>query len=120
MDLQVPTELPIAQIGPSVNSLNTIIRGIVTLVWPYSSSTRSTSILLVEPDFRLRRSKGQVRITFRNSSAKAVARSGLSSGDKLVVSLLGVEWSKDEGIIKTPGQGVEWDMVYSERLLLQV
>ena len=112
--------VPIAQVGPSIESADALIRGVVTLVWPYSSFTQSLTVLLVEPDFRLRRNKGQVRITFKKSSARAVAKSGLRSGDELILRLLGVEWSKDDGTIETPGRGVEWSMRFSERLALQV
>lgn len=120
MELHARTQLPIAQLEPSINRSTSLIRGVVTLVWPYSSSTNSISVLLVEPDFRLRRNKGQVRITFRGSSAKAVARSGLNSGDGLVLGLEGVEWIKDEGVIKTPGRGVDWELRFGGRVILQV
>ena len=120
MELHARTQLPIAQLEPSINSSTSLVRGVVTLVWPYSSSTSSTSILLVEPDFRLRRNKGQVRITFQGSSAKVVARSGLNSGDRLVLGLEGVEWIEDEGAIKTPGRGVDWELRFGGRVILQV
>ena len=120
MDLHTNVQIPIAQLGPSIDVEHNYIKGVVTLIWPYSSSTKSMSILLVEPDFRLRRNKGQVRITFHDSSAKAVARSEISSGDELVISLLGVSWAKDDGILRTPGRGVEWELQYTERLILQV
>ena len=120
LHLHSKTQLPIAQLEPSVDVENTCVKGIVTLIWPYSSSTKSISILLVEPDFRLRRNKGQVRITFHTSSAKAVARSKISSGDELAISLLGVSWAKDEGKFRIPGSGVEWELQFAERAILQV
>lgn len=120
MELHARAQLPIAQLEPSINSSTSLIRGIVTLVWPYSSLTNSTSVLLVEPDFRLRRNKGQVRITFRGRSAMIVARSGLNSGDRLVLALEGVEWIGDEGATKTPGRGVDWELRFGERVILQV
>ena len=119
-DLHANAQLPIAQLEPSVEVEHTCIKGVVTLIWPYSSSTKSISILLVEPDFRLRRNQGQVRITFHNSSAEAVAKSKISSGDELVLSLLGVSWAKDEGKFKIPGRGIEWELQFAERVIIQV
>ena len=120
MDLQARTHLPIAQLDPSVHANDRTIKGIVTLIWPYSSSNQSISILLVEPDFRLRRTKGQVRICFRGSSAKAVTKSRISSGDGVLLSLVGVEWARNATTTKTPGRGVDWELRFGERVVLQV
>jgi hypothetical protein len=59
MDLRMLGHLPIPQLEPTVDAESVYIRGIVSIIWPYSSVTNSTSILLVEPDFRLRQKKGQ-------------------------------------------------------------
>jgi len=120
MDLQLKWHLPIAQLQPSLETNGSYVRGIITLIWPYSSSKQSISILLVEPDFRLRRYRGQVRISFRGTSAKAVARSGLTSGDEVLVGLLGAEWVQEDTVIRTPGRGVDWELQFGQRLVLQV
>jgi hypothetical protein len=78
------------------------------------------AFLLVEPDFRLRRTRGQVRVQFSGSSAKSVAKAGIASGDEVILSLDGVEWVQDETPFATPGRGVEFDLKFTERLLLQV
>ena len=78
------------------------------------------AFLLVEPDFRLRRTRGQVRVQFSGSSAKAVAKAGIASGDEVILSLDGVEWVHDETLFATPGRGVEFDLKFTERLLVQV
>ena len=114
------TRVPIAELQPSVNTQNKCIRGVVTLIWPYSSSKDSLSFLLAEPDFRLRRQKGQIRVTFNGSSAKAVARSGVSSGDGVVLGLMGVQWARDETTLSTPGKGSEWELGFGERAVLRV
>jgi hypothetical protein len=120
MDLQFGASLPIAQLCPSIDPNKHYVRGVVTLVWPYSSSTQSTSILLVEPDFRLRRKHGQVRITFRGASAKAVAKSGISSGNELTLNLSGAQYVRDLTVASTPGKGIEWELQFGRRLLVQV
>ena len=59
-------------------------------------------------------------MTFTGSSAKLVARSGVSSGDGLVLALIGVQWAKDETTLSTPGKGSEWELRFGERALLEV
>lgn len=119
--LSTTTTIPIAQLQPDLDAKDeTSVTGIVTLIWPYASLTQSLSLLLVEPDFRLRRHRGQVRIHFHGSSAKAVARSGVSSGDQLSLSLIGADWAKDGCTATTPGRGIEWELQYAERVILEV
>jgi len=111
----------ISSLGPGLPSPDSqVIQGEVTVIWPYNSIKDSLAFLLSEPDIRLRRTKGQVRIQLNGSSAKSVASCGFGSGDELVISLEGVEWAKDESAVKLPGSRVEWQLNYSERLLLQV
>lgn len=118
--LEPRIRVPISELQPSVDTEKNFIRGIVTLIWPYSSSKGSLSLLIAEPDFRLRRQKGQIRVTFTGSSAKLVARSGVSSGDGLVLGLTGVQWAKDQTTLSTPGKGSEWELRFGERAVLQV
>ena len=110
----------IADLEPLATAQEALIEGIVTLIWPYSSSDRSFSILIAEPDFRLRRHKGQVRIHFTDSSAGIVAQSGITSGDRVVLDLDGAQWEKDETAPSTPGKGIGWELRFRERLVLKV
>ena len=112
--------VPIADLQPALETDRTSITGIVTLIWPYSSSNRTLSLLLAEPDFRLRRERGQVRIHFTGSSATAVAKSRVGIGAQINLSLVGVRWAKDESTPRTPGRGVEWELQFGERLALEV
>lgn len=116
----VPSSTPIARLNPRLGPDASSVAGIVTLIWPYASSKKTLSLLLVEPDFRLRSNRGQVRVHFHGSSAKAVARSGLSSGDQLLLSLTGADWAKDSTAATTPGKGIDWELQFGERLELQV
>ena len=119
--LESASHIPIAQLTPLLAAPSTrSLKAIVTLTWPYSSATGSVAFLLVEPDFRLRRTRGQVRAQFSGSSAKAVAKSGISSGDEITLSLDGIEWVQDETPFSTPGRGIEFGLMFTERLLLQV
>lgn len=112
--------IPIAQLQPGLDAEATSVTGVVTLIWPYASSTQSTSLLLVEPDFRLRGHRGQVRVHFNGASARTVAKSGLGSGDRLSMSLKGSAWTKDSSSTTTPGRSIEWELKYGERVLLEV
>ena len=116
----VPESTPIAQLNPDLEHDDSSVAGIVTLIWPYAASKSTFSLLLVDPDFRLRSNRGQVRVHFQGSSAKAVARSGISSGDQLLLSLRGAQWVKDSTAATTPGRGIDWQLQYEERLVLQV
>ena len=120
MEFQSKTRLPISQLQPTVDASNTYINGVVTLLWPYSVSKQTSSILLVEPDFRLRKHKGQVRVTFHGSSARAIARSGLTSGDDVLLQLSGVGWAKETSQKQTPGSVIDWELTFGQRLVLEV
>ncbi len=118
---QTTSHIPIAQLTPLLSvPASRSIKAVVTLTWPYSSATGSLAFLLSEPDFRLRRTRGQVRVQFSGSSAKEVAKSGIASGDQVLLSLDGVEWVHDEAAVATPGKGVEFELKFTERLVLQV
>ena len=112
--------IAIAHLDPSVTASGRRVRGIVTLIWPYSLSSQTFSILLAEPDFRLRRQRGQVRLQFKGSSAKALARCDVQSGDYLDLALSDAQWEKEESPSRTPGRGIEWELRFGERVVLQV
>ncbi|KAB8292153.1 hypothetical protein EYC80_007896 [Monilinia laxa] len=118
--LESTTHIPIAQLTPSLPaSASRSVKAVVTLTWPYSSRTGSVAFLLAEPDFRLRRTRGQVRVQFSGSAANIIAKSGIASGDEVVLCLDGVEYIEVEAPNATPGRGVEFELKFTERLLLQ-
>ncbi|KAK8038026.1 hypothetical protein PG994_014793 [Apiospora phragmitis] len=110
---------PIAQLSPQLPSQTTTVRGVVTVIWPYSSTTSSLSFTLAEPEFRLRRPKGQIRVKFAGHIAKAVSGSGIGSGDEIVISLDGVEWQAAATNRRLSGAGHEWQLKFSQKLRLQ-
>lgn len=108
--------LSISELRPELPELaSKQIRGIVTLIWPFSSSARQFALFLGDPDFRLRRRHGQVRVRFSGSSARAVANTGVGIGDEVVLSLRGVEFVRD-GLLSTPGKSIDWELGYSQTL----
>jgi hypothetical protein len=113
--------VPIAHLGPSLsNPESGRIRAIVALIWPYSSSTKSVALLLVEPDFRLRVKRGQVRVQLRGASAAALARTKVGSGDEILLNLEGVQWVEAAPGITTPGKSVDTELLFKRRLVCQV
>jgi hypothetical protein len=114
--------IPIAQLEQRIaHALSKSIRAVVTLIWPYSSSTKQAALLLAEPDFRLRRSKGQVRVQLAGAAAEAVAKSKISSGDEVVLSLEGARWVEAAtASISTPGRSVDVELEYKRRILCEV
>lgn len=100
--------------GDLQNSSHCEIRGIITLLWPYSSLTKSLALNLAEKDVRLRTNKGQVRISFAGPLGKFVGAQGLNIDDELVLSLEGAE------IVKTPprdSRDVGYELKYTKKLV---
>ncbi|GES65724.1 hypothetical protein ATEIFO6365_0012011600 [Aspergillus terreus] len=118
---QRPDQIPIAQLSPGVENLSRCsIHATVSLLWPYSSSTQSLGLLLAEPDFRLRRSNGQVKVIFHGHIAESVAASKLGIGDYVFLSLDGARFVDNQATTQTPGKCVTWDLHFDDRVLLEV
>jgi hypothetical protein len=120
MDVHKQEKTALARLNPSLDTSDKCVRGVVSIIWPYSSSARSISILLVEPDFRLRKSKGQVRVTFSGSVAKKVAEAHLMPGENVILSLEGATFLEHDTTAWTPGRTVDWELKYRKRLKLEV
>ncbi|OCL02115.1 hypothetical protein AOQ84DRAFT_443578 [Glonium stellatum] len=117
----VMERIPIAELAPSLPSPDTkVIKAVVTLLWPYSSSTRQCALLLADPDFRLRRRRGQVRVRFSGPAGRALGNSGIGIGDEVILSLQGAHYIDDVGDVRTPGKSVEWELLFQQRLVAQI
>ncbi|KAI7477757.1 hypothetical protein KC351_g8665 [Hortaea werneckii] len=114
--------VPIQSLAPDAELPSSgAIRAVVTLAWPFSSSTRQCALLLADPDFRLRTRKGQVRVRFTGPSAEAVAKSRIGIGDEITLRLGGATWAEPkEGAIRTPGKSVDGELVFARQLGLKV
>lgn len=114
-------KVPIAALSPEIEDpALKHIEAVVTLVWPYSSSERTFSLLLASHDFRLRNAKGQIRANFAGPSAVELARTHVGIGDTLRLSLKGCRWGQNVQDIATPGKCVDWDMQYDALLEAEV
>src|SRR5690348_18361303 len=115
------TTVPITELGPSLaDAEGKEINAVVTLLWPYSSSTRKAALLLADPDFRLRNRKGQVRVQLAGSAAQAVARSKIAIGDEVTLSLNGARWVDPTPGLLTPGNSVDVELLFEERLTISI
>ncbi|OQO15152.1 hypothetical protein B0A48_00534 [Cryoendolithus antarcticus] len=102
--------VPIQSLDTSVPpSTGQMIRAVVTLCWPYSSSTRQCALLLADPDFRRRSRKGQVRVRFHGVAAEAIAKAKPGIGDEVELELGGAGWvgsGLGGEMVQTPGKSV--------------
>ncbi|KAF2467980.1 uncharacterized protein BDR25DRAFT_344688 [Lindgomyces ingoldianus] len=113
--------IPIAELSPELASVESKqFKAVVTLVWPYSSSTRQCALLLAEHDFRLRRKKGQVRVRFSGAAAKALAETGIGISDDVELGLQGAQFVENDAEVSTPGKSVDWELAYSLTLIVKI
>jgi len=117
-----PTGLPIASLDPSQSTLpqDRILVAEVALLWPYSSSTRRAALLITEPDFRLRRHRGQVRVQLHGAAASAVGPSRIAIGDHVQLSLEGATWAGERAAVTAPGRAVDGELLFDTELHLKV
>ncbi|KAG9523603.1 hypothetical protein KCU93_g6571, partial [Aureobasidium melanogenum] len=115
--------VPISSLSPS-SALPTDcgFKALVTLLWPFSSTTGQCALLLADPDARQRHQKGQVRVRFTGPSARQIAASGIGIGDSVQVALVGVQWltEADTALVKTPGRSVDGELVFKNRLYMTI
>ncbi|KAH0366405.1 hypothetical protein KCU65_g5303, partial [Aureobasidium melanogenum] len=115
--------VPISSLSPS-SALPTDsgFKALVTLLWPFSSTTGQCALLLADPDARQRYQKGQVRVRFTGPSARQIAASGIGIGDSVQVALVGVQWltEADTALVKTPGRSVDGELVFKNRLHMTI
>jgi hypothetical protein len=113
-------QVAIANLTPELSArASKQFRAVVTLLWPYSSLEGQFSLLLGDLDFRCRRKNGQVRAIFLGSSAKAVASTGVSINDEVVLSLHGAEFVQGRSA-NTPGNNIGWELSYTQTVSAQV
>jgi hypothetical protein len=110
---------PIAELEPGHSSSKSI-KGIVTLIWPFSSSTNQAAFLLADPDFRQRYKKGQVRVQVHGAAARALANSHFGIGDEVILSIRGARWVDIEAGVSTPGKGLDSELLFKDEILVQV
>lgn len=110
-------QLPLASIAPGVADLEPLFFvATISLIWPFSASSSHLSILACEEDFRLRRSRGQLRVNFNGPSASAVDATGIQIGDSVSLSLEGAEFETLEDATE---RDIPWAVTFSSRLIMK-
>ncbi|KAH6686423.1 hypothetical protein F5X68DRAFT_262206 [Plectosphaerella plurivora] len=118
--LQAATTTPVAKLSPDIQDpTSRVVRGVVTIVWPYSAFKNTTAFILAEADFRLRRDQGQVRVELSGPCAKAFSDAAIVGGDEVVLSLDGVTWADKDTKTPIAGTPLPWQLRFKQRLLLQ-
>ncbi|CEI39293.1 hypothetical protein FVEN_g10440 [Fusarium venenatum] len=120
-DSQPPTflldkgeSIPISGLNPDASDQeNRVVHGEITVAWPFSIITKSIAFLLAEGDFR-------VRVQFHGAAAKAISDASLGAGDKIRVSLKGVQWEKNETKTQTAGSTLAWQLEFTNRLVIAI
>ncbi|KAI1171824.1 hypothetical protein F4777DRAFT_590960 [Nemania sp. FL0916] len=116
--------VPIAELYPDIANPDTkAVGGVVTITWPYNKVKGSFAFTLAEPDFRLRRNKGQVRVDFTGRAAKTAGDCGLGSNDEVLLSLAGAAWEAEAAADRRrslPGADLGWRLVFSDKLILRI
>ncbi|KAF8253019.1 hypothetical protein K440DRAFT_643021 [Wilcoxina mikolae CBS 423.85] len=110
--------LPLASLTPDTVTASSpaFVEGVVQLLWPFSPSSATLSLLVCEEDFRLRNSKGQLRVDFRGASARAVDSKEVQIGDRVQLSLEGAQL---EALEKATERDVPWTVVFTTRLAMK-
>ncbi|KAJ6046052.1 hypothetical protein N7444_007306 [Penicillium canescens] len=115
------TQVPIAQLSPDLaQPSEKFIVAVVTLIWPYSSSNKSLSLLLAEPDARLRRPNGQVKATFHGRVAQKIAESHVGIRDTVHLSLANSKFVSNEAAEQTPGRSIACGAHFEDAVSLEV
>lgn len=117
----LPSAIPISQLSPAAEHLTEhSIHAVISLVWPYSSSTKSLGFLLSEPDPRLRLLNGQVKADFHGPVAERIAQTRLGIGDEVALGLEGSRLVDNQDVSQPPGRRVAWDVHFDSRVFLEV
>jgi hypothetical protein len=113
--------VPVAQLCPTLeNPGQHAFHAVVVLVWPFSKLNRSFSLLLADPDSRLRTHHGQVMVIFRGPCAEEVARTHVGIGDEITLSLKGAKWMENENAQSIPGKSLRWQLQFTNSIKLKV
>ena len=76
--------LDLSSITPESLSPTSLLSGIITIKWPFSSSTQKLTFLLADPDPRKRAQDGQVKITLLGEAAQHLDQ--IESGEQISIA----------------------------------
>lgn len=123
--LQSPTfdpayRLPVLDLSPDNSNSTSYLEANVALVWPYSSSSATLALLLVDTYTKPGQLRGQVKVIFRYGCARNVANTKVGIGDTVRLHLNDCAWNETGDVISTPGKKLAWDLEYTSRVRAQI
>jgi hypothetical protein len=107
--------IPIELVSITSDNVTTssLLRGVITIKWPYSSSSQKLAFLLADPDPRKRASGGQVKVTLLGEAAEILDQT--ESGEEIAVS------PNDTCSVEPESGGrLKWHITFSDGCILQV
>lgn len=96
------------------------VEAVIILVWPYSTLTQEAGFLVAEKDVLLRKTKGQVKITFYGLCAREIAKLKAGVGDTLRTSLRAAHLIEEQDEISTPGKKPGFAIRYQDAVDVEV
>ena len=78
------TPLDLSNVSPTSITSTSLLHGVITIKWPYSSSTQKLTFLLADPDPRKRASGGQVKVTLVGQAAEILDQT--ESGEEISIA----------------------------------
>jgi hypothetical protein len=76
--------LDLSSVSPTTVTSSSLLSGIITIKWPYSSSAQKLTFLLAEEDPRKRARGGQVKITLLGKAAEHLDQ--IESGEEISIA----------------------------------
>jgi hypothetical protein len=109
----VPLEL--SEVSPTTVSANTLLKGLITIKWPYASSAQNLTFLFADEDIRKRASGGQVKVTLLGEAAAMLDQ--IESGEEISIAPSNADSMVVEGITEPR---MKWHITFPSGCILRV
>jgi hypothetical protein len=107
------TPLDLSDVSPTNVISTSLLHGIITIKWPYTSSLQKLTFLLADPDPRKRASGGQVKVTLVGPAAEALDQ--IESGEELSIAPI------NNPLVETDdSRRIKWHITFPEGCILIV
>jgi hypothetical protein len=110
------TILDLSNVSSETVTSTSLLHGVITIKWPYSSSTQKLTFLLADPDPRKRAAGGQVKITLLGKAAEAIDK--IESGEE--ISLAAADDNGGISVENDVGGRIKHHITFSQGCILIV
>lgn len=83
-DLNKLIPLDLSDVSPTNITSTSLLHGVVTIKWPFSSSSQKLTFLLADRDPRKRASGGQIKVTLTGQAAQTLDQ--IESGEEISIA----------------------------------